>query len=290
MMQQPKKLLLMLGGILSFLVLTRVIIITPMLVSACASWIAYPLILVQDSFVTPWHTRKLEKKSAQELCKAVTHYKQLSSQLLAENIALASMQLHNQQTQELASFGKRYKTEKAVISQVILKHIADEGHFFLVDAGSKKGITLDMIAVYNNCLIGRVSEVYPYYSKITLITDKLSKVPVVCAATRAQGIHEGCNMLKEGRLEFVSHLQEMRPGDLVLSSGDGLIYPKGFAVGTVRDFSLNALGLTYIVAIEPLVDFMEIAHCYLVQKGAEYDGPPAVDTTGGPESITVPKE
>jgi rod shape-determining protein MreC len=285
--RQSKKLLLLFGALVSFLLLTRVVIITPALIDTVGCWITYPLLLIQDTLISPWRSWQLRRKSADELCAALKHYQEQASQLLAENIALSAQQLHNQQIAELVSFGERYKTEQAVIGQVILKHIGEAGHFFLVDAGSNRGISVDMIAVYNNCLLGRVSEVHPAYCKVTLITDKLSKVPVICVATQAQGIHEGINSLTESRLEFVSHLQELRVGDLVLSSGDGLIYPKGFAVGIVRDFTLNSLGLNYIVSVTPLIDFMSIHHCYLVQKGAEYQGSPAPEGTGEPSEFVI---
>lgn len=287
MMRQSKKLLLLFGAVASFLLLTRTVIIAPALVDALGCWLTYPLILIQNRIVEPWRSWQLRRKSVDELSAALKEHQERAELLLAENIALSGKLLHSEQIAELVSFGERYKTEQAVIGQVILKHVGNAGHFFLVDAGAKRGISVDMIAVYNNCLLGRVSEVHPTYCKVTLITDTLSKVPVICVATQVQGIHEGINSLTESRLEFVSHLQELKTGDLILSSGDGLIYPKGFAVGIVRDFKLDSLGLNYIVSVTPLIDFMAIHHCSLVQKGAEYQGPPVPEGTSEPSEFVI---
>lgn len=270
MMQRSKTVILMVVMTLSVLVLTRVITISPGLVNVVASCYTYPLLIIQHKITEPIRQIVARWQTIEELRALVDYYRRESDKLRAENIELAAEKIYWQHVQELINFTHRYKTERKIGAQVILKQFSDEGHAFLLDVGSNRGVEMDMIAVYNNCLIGRVSEVYPWYCKVMLVTDHLSKVPVVCVSTDAHGIHEGLNNLTETGLSFVSHLQSLIPGDLVISSGDGLIYPKGFAVGKIRGFSLNDLGINYIVAIDPLLNLREINYCYLVAKGAEY--------------------
>jgi len=124
---------------------------------------------------------------------------------------------------------------------------------------------------------------------VTLITDQTSKIPVVCTQTGSQGILEGLNKLDVANLSFVSHLQTMVKDDLILSSGDGLVYPKGFAAGRIVDFSLNANnGLIYLVTVKPLAPLRDIRFCCLLSKGTFYKDPliPFEDVT--PEIPAAP--
>lgn len=278
MAQQSKKIFISIGVGFILLVLTRVITITPRLANGAAAWCAYPVILVQDTIVTPMQKRQFDRASLQELTEALRAYKQQIATLLAENIELKAQQAELQETEPIKSFSQRYKTKHAKLAQIILRQFAQDGHYMLLNKGSRAGILEDMVAVYDNCLLGRVVEVHPHYCKILLITDQLSKVPAFCAKTGTHGIHEGAQSLTESRLEYVSHLQTLEVGDMLLTSGDGLVYPRGFALGKIKDFNLNALGLTYIVTVEPLLDFQEIRHCYIVPQGTEYLAEDLLDT------------
>lgn len=271
MVPHSRKLVLSTVFVFGVLLLMRVITIAPGLVDAGAAFCSYPLVVMQYVFVKPWNRAHERKLALQELSNAVVSYRQQVASLMAENIALKASLLHAGQMDEVLHFANQYKSDVLVVGQVILKQFTDTGHFFLLDAGAKRGVCKDMIVVRDNCLIGRVSEVYPWYCRVTLITDKTSKVPVICVKTKTQGILEGTSSRCEGTMNFVSHLLPLEAGDLVISSGDGLIYPKGFAVGTIKDFTLNSMGVTYqvSVSIQPQLD--DIAYCCLIQKGAAYE-------------------
>lgn len=186
--------------------------------------------------------------------------------ILQELIMLKSASRFYEETAELIEFKNRYQQSPQALAQIILKNFSDGGHFFLIDKGSSAGVCVDMIAVYKNCLVGRVIEVYPYYSKLALITDKSCRVAAYCPTTGVCGIHEGVNNELVTSLEHVSHLQPIHNNDLVISSGDGMIFPRGFGLGTVQYHEIKE-GLYHIVRLKPLLDFRALLYCYIVQKG-----------------------
>lgn len=271
MVGQTKKLAVVISATLSMLVLARVITISPVLIDSVISCCTYPLVVAQRWVVTPLKNFSERRKSVEELSLMVQEYQLLVEELRAENIELKATQEHLQQTEAMRTFAQRYHTDRVVEAQVVLQQFSPAGHFFLVNAGHNRGVTVDMIAVYQNCLLGRVTEVYPWYAKVVLISDVASKVPAICTTTHTQGIHEGCNSLDGSQLSFVSHLQPLQVGDILVASGDGLIYPKGFALGTIGEFTLDSLGLNYIVNVRPMLDMHAMTHCYLIAKGAEYE-------------------
>ena len=150
-----------------------------------------------------------------------------------------------------------------------MKNISDKVNFFLVDVGSNRGAKQGMVAVYNNQLVGKVTEVYPLYSKVTLIIDRTCKVAAYCLVTKATGIHVGHNHDTRTKLDYVSRLTPTpQIGDLVISSGEGLVFPKGFALGCITEFTEE--DLLYNISVRPLCDFHTLSDCYLLERGDEF--------------------
>lgn len=249
---------------LSCFALYRFIYVSPQVCDYLASYITYPILTMQRVTVRPMMAFFNRKKTYQELVQYLQQLQQERDRLLAENIQLqATLDLHST-IEELIEFKRRYEVDKAQLAQILVKNISLEEQFILVDAGSNKQIEEDMVAVWNNCLVGKVVQVWPWYSKVVLITDKRCKVAVYGTENEAEGIHQGRNQLENSCLEHVSHLSTVDVGELIISSGQGLVFPRGFAVGTVSDCVPGQL--FHEVAVKPLINVQEIEYCYLVKK------------------------
>lgn len=255
-------------AIILFFLATRVLTFREGVVDRCISYCVYPVLVVERALLEPlkkWHQRRVIMRQVFE------KYERLQKKyqsLLSESIMHAGLLDVDRNFYELVDFKQRYGHAQVVPVQVIQKHFDHDGHFFYIDKGSRQGLVEDMIVVSQNCLIGRVSTVYPWYSKVTLLTDTGSKVPAVCVDSGAQGILEGANSLEGMRLAFVSHLNNLELGDMIVSRGEGLIFPKGFGLGRIVSYEKN--GLHYEIDVEPLCDFSTIESCYVIHKGACY--------------------
>lgn len=219
---------------------------------------AYPFLQLNRSF---FHT--VREKTTLPSPADTQSLKRQNQLLQMQNVRLRAALAYMDKVKDLDAFNERYQ-KKGHIAQVLARNLSDEAHYFLVDAGAQKGVTKDMVVLHQNNLIGKVTEVYPWYSKICLITDRTCKVAAYCTQSKAQGIHEGRNDEHNSSLNFVSHLAEVRDGDLVLSSGEGLIFPEGFAVGRVASCSTD--GLYKHIAVTPGCDLREIDYCVIVAK------------------------
>lgn len=182
--------------------------------------------------------------------------------LREENILLHATFSYYEDIHEVVAFKQRYDTPNSIVTQVLARTLTSAGHSMLIDAGMAQGVTEHMVAVYKNCIVGVVEQVYPLYSKVRLITDKRCKIAVYGAASRAHGIYEGINDLKEGRVNYMSHLVSLVKDELLLSSGQGLIFPQGF--GVARLVSYEQDNLYYKVSAEPLADVDTIKCCILL--------------------------
>lgn len=242
----------------------RALFFTSGAIERYSSYLMYPILVVQNSVVTPiksfFHTRK----SVSELEIQLKDLQQERDTILAQNIELSGMISFAQDTQELVEFKERYECQNASLAQVLVKNFSEQAHYFLIDKGTRAGIQKDMAVVYKNVLIGKVHEVYPYYSKVILVTDQSCKVAAYCAQSKATGIYQGSNEEWAAQLNHVSHLSQLEEGEMILSSGDGLIFPRGFGLGKVKSFQTQ--GLFHEVTIEPLLDLRALSYCYVVTK------------------------
>lgn len=233
-------------------------------VATISSSALYPLLRIQQLVVMPIAHHFEQRKTMHELYEQVEKLHLLNEALCAENIQLKATQVYAHETRELRSFNDRYALHAGHIAQVLVRHFSPNNHFFLVDAGSSCGIKKDMVAIYCNAIVGKVVEVYPWYCKVCLVTDADCKIAVGCGAKGASGIHEGMYDGAQTAVKYVSHLEAVCVGDMVLSSGAGLVFPKGFALGSIVVAQKG--DLFYDVVVQPILNLQTLTYCTLIAK------------------------
>ncbi|MDU8928851.1 rod shape-determining protein MreC [Alisedimentitalea sp. MJ-SS2] len=114
--------------------------------------------------------------------------------------------------------------------------MADSGSPFrqsvVINIGSHDGILDGWAAMDGIGLVGRISGVGNNTSRVLLLTDATSRTPVTVQPSGQQGLLVGDNTLAPA-LEFLENADAVRPGDRVVSSGDGGVFPAGLLVGEV---------------------------------------------------------
>jgi len=253
-----------LAFVLLFFVGRRLVVSVSDVAGQCASYLVYPFIVAQERVVSPLKSFFQHRKSIQELTEQLNNLRNQNESLMAELIALKGQAQYLSEIQELVAFKKRYEPEHAHLGQILFRQFTDQSHYFLVNRGSSHGIEPDMIALYNNCLIGRVAQVYPWYCKVIAITDNSCKIASYCELSGSCGIHEGSCELGGTALKRISHLSTVHEGELVISSGEGMVFPRGFALGKIKNFTKK--GLWYRIAVEPLVNLEDLSYCLLIHK------------------------
>ncbi len=114
--------------------------------------------------------------------------------------------------------------------------MADSGSPFrqsvLINAGARDGVMDGWAAMDGLGLVGRISGVGQKTSRVILLTDTNSRIPVVVQPSGQTAILSGDNSPLPP-LDFVDNPDALRAGDLVFSSADGGIFPSGLVVGKV---------------------------------------------------------
>ncbi len=114
--------------------------------------------------------------------------------------------------------------------------LADSGSPFrqsvLLNVGARDGILDGWATMDGIGLVGRISGVGERTARVILLTDSNSRVPVTVQPSGQKALLSGDNS-SFPPLDFLEDSDEVRPGDRVVSSGDGGMFPAGLLVGQV---------------------------------------------------------
>lgn len=119
-----------------------------------------------------------------------------------------------------------------VAARIVTDSRGPFAHSRLANAGREKGVMPGHPVMSENGLVGRVVGVGDGVSRVLLLTDVASRTPVMIDRTNARAILTGDGG-PNPRLEYLRGQEPVRNGDLVLTSGDGGVFPRGLPVGRV---------------------------------------------------------
>jgi rod shape-determining protein MreC len=126
----------------------------------------------------------------------------------------------------------------------------------LADAGAAQGVVEGNPVLSDHGLVGRVVGVGDQVSRVMLLTDVDSRLPVMIARTNGRAILTGDGG-PNPRLAYLRTHDVLQEGDRILTSGDGGVAPRGLPVGTaVKGFD-GAWRVTLDADAEP-IDFVRI--------------------------------
>ncbi len=100
----------------------------------------------------------------------------------------------------------------------------------LADVGSERGVVIGNPVMSEHGVIGRVVGVAHGASRVLLLTDIASRTPVLVDRTNARAILTGDGG-PNPKLAYMRGQNPVQPGDRILTSGDGGVFPRGLPVG-----------------------------------------------------------
>ena len=186
---------------------------------------------------------------------------------------LNTLREENERLKELLNYTEVTETYKYITATVIGKSQGVWFSEFTVNAGRNDGVTENQAVVNADGLVGRVSSVSANTCKVTSIIDSTSDVSVMVERTRDYGFARGIlNTDDDEKLElyYLPSGYDLVPGDNILTSGIGGIFPKGIAVGTVTEVSrANEDTEDRNAIIQPAVDFLRLEEVMIVNVAEE---------------------
>ena len=157
---------------------------------------------------------------------------------------------------------RRALPQRTLVADVIAGDASSWFRTVTIGRGTKDGVQRDMAVIAPAGVVGRiVGDPAARAARVQLLIDRSAGAGAIVDRTRAGGVVTG-----DGsglRLEYVSALADVLPGDLVVTSGLDGIYPKGFVIGSVVTVERGA-GAYRSIAVRPSVDFSALEEVLVV--------------------------
>lgn len=189
----------------------------------------------------------------------------------------AALQLEQENAKLLDLNRVRLDPALTYITGVVL---ADSGSPFrqsvLLNVGERDGIRDGWATTDGLGLVGRIFGVGQSTSRVILLTDSNSRVPVTIQPSGQRAMLMGDNSSLPV-VEFVENPEEVKPGDRIISSANGSVFPAGLLVGQV------VLGTDNRLRARLAADYQRLEFLRVLRSG----GPATIDEPG---KLIVPVE
>jgi rod shape-determining protein MreC len=243
---------------------------------------------IQATLLRPFLTAQATLAGRRASSVDVTEVRAQRDSLVAVVSAQATLAEENRRMRELLRLGGRAGSS-FIPAEVLQLGVGPAESTFMINVGSAEGVRVDSPVVSAEGLVGKVLEVREHMSQAMDWTHKDFRASVMTVDGQAMGIAQVLRRSAENREEDVLVISgapfhtDLRPGQLVVTTGRGNIFPRGIPVGTVLGIDEADTGWRKTYLLRPMVR-PEVVTSVLVGIGA-----PGVDLSelwGGARVIT----
>ncbi|MGD9799875.1 MAG: rod shape-determining protein MreC [Parvularculaceae bacterium] len=154
-------------------------------------------------------------------------------------------------------------------------------HSMIVNAGAKDGAEVGFAAVDERGMIGRIVDVAPNASRILLLNDIQSRIPVFVEGSYVEGLLVGRSTSNPTiAITMLANGDRIEPGQRVVTSGAGGVLPRGLTVGVISKLTEKE------AIVELSADYARTRLVRII----DYDFPQVDEATPEPvdESVSAP--
>jgi len=135
---------------------------------------------------------------------------------------------------------------------------------FIINKGSLNDAYVGQTVIDAQGIVGQVISVFPATSRVLMISDQTHAIPVRVARNNVRAIVAGGGQINQLFLKNVTDTTDIQVGDLLLSSGLGQIFPKGYPVARVSKVDHDPGKAYAIILAEPTAQLEKLASVLLV--------------------------
>jgi rod shape-determining protein MreC len=183
----------------------------------------------------------------QELVNAKKENKKLKEEIEElRSFYIKSLNIHqeNKSLRKILNFVTAKSTNFKVVKTFGKSHQIFNQNIF-IDAGENRNIKSGSIVTGYKGVIGRVVDVGKDMSRLILLTDAKSHIPVISSKSRARGVLAGNNE-EVMELLYLPKNHNIQEGDIIFTSGDGDTLPSGLLVGVVTQVKKDFVGVKMV--------------------------------------------
>ncbi|WP_325891548.1 rod shape-determining protein MreC [Grimontia sp. NTOU-MAR1] len=201
--------------------------------------------------------------SHQQLLIDNTKLKEEVLMLRSGQLILDQLEQENQRLREL--LGSPFvRDERKMVAEVMAVDSDPYKHQVMIDKGRTNGVYEGQPVINERGIVGQVSYVGAHNSRVLLITDPTHAIPVQVVRNDIRVIASGRGDNDNIQLENIPSSTDIEPGDMLVTSGLGGVFPEGYPVAKVTSFSFDNKRPFAQVDAKPEVQFDRLRYLLLV--------------------------
>lgn len=167
---------------------------------------------------------------------------------------------------------------RPIVATVIGRSDANYFSTMTINKGADDGVEDYMAVTISGALVGYTENTQANKATVRTVIDSDASIAAIIQSSRDQGTVRGTLGIDGTPLCRMYYLPDdnlPRPGDLVVTSGVGLSFPKGIPIGVVRESTRGMDANKQYIVLEPTVDFQHLEYVIVLRykpKAEEVSG------------------
>lgn len=183
--------------------------------------------------------------------------------LEAENSLLKQKIASLERLESLEKVKKEYPFQ-IEITKIIGRNPLFWHQYIIVEGGEDRNFTVGMPVITKDGLVGKITKVYPEYSKVLLLIDPEFSVDVRGYDSNVLALCSGVGT-SVMKISYVPRFEEMSVGEVLVTSGLDKSFPEGIPVGYLIEVN-KPFGAYFLDAyVIPVVDVLKITEVMVVK-------------------------
>ncbi len=177
-----------------------------------------------------------------------------------------SLESENKGLREIINIEPR-PIDSSIFAEIISINPIPNNHQILINKGSRDGTKIGSTVIDSTGIVGHIIRDQIFASEVLLVTDLEHAIPVEIVRTQQRTIAVGTGDYNKLRINSLATDADIKQDDVVVTSGLGGRYPKGWPIGTVKEIT-STVGNSYLeIDITPFADLTTINQVWILTQG-----------------------
>lgn len=208
-----------------------------------------------------------DRESVEDLQQQVKSLEKEVKELRELTIDYYNIKHENAQLVKHFDLKQKDTSLKMVPSSIIGRDPNANFYSFTIDEGSISGISVNDPVITDKGLVGWVYSVSANSCKVKSILSPETNVGVVDIRTGDSGVIKGSVKLAKDNLTRLTYIQsqnDLKAGDILVTSGLSGMYPKNLQVGKIKELTYDSFDASLYAIVEPFEDIINMKEVFVI--------------------------